>query len=106
VQLGADYHLEFGRFALDTLAAVEWNDSQFRQTDLDPRTESGSFAKTNLTLSFYETGSAWKLSLVGRNIFDKQTFSYVNDTALLDNARQVLVDKPRTLKVQLQYDFD
>lgn len=106
VQLGVDYHLEIGRFAFDTLAGIEWNDSQFRQTDLDPQTESGSFAKTNLALSLYRIGSPWKISLVGRNIFDKQTFSYINDTPLLDTARQAIVDKPRTFKVQLQYDFE
>jgi len=106
-QFGVDYHLEFGRsgFAIDTLAEVVWNDKQFRQTDLDPLTESGSFAKTNLSLSFYRVGNPWTLMLVGRNIFDKETFSYANDAPVLENVRQQIVDKPRTVKLQLQYDF-
>jgi len=106
-QLGFDYHLEFGSgFSIDTLADVEWTDEQFRQTDLDPATKSGSFSKTNLAVSFYKIGKPWKLSLVGRNIFDKQTFSYANDTPLLDTTRQQIVDRPRTVKLQLEYDFE
>jgi iron complex outermembrane recepter protein len=107
-QFGVDYHLEFGSgsFAIDTLAEIVWNDRQFRQTDLDPVTESGSFAKTNLSLSFYRPGNRWTLMLVGRNIFDKRTFSYANDTPLFENARQQIVDRPRTVKLQLQYDFE
>jgi outer membrane receptor protein involved in Fe transport len=105
-QLGFDYHLEFASgFSIDTLADLVWNDEQFRQTDLDPASESGSFAKTNLALSFYRIGKPWKLSLVGRNIFDKKTVSYVNDTPLLDTTRQQIVDRPRTVKIQLEYDF-
>jgi iron complex outermembrane recepter protein len=106
-QLGVDYHLEFGRgsFAIDTVAEVVWNDSMFRQTDLDPATRSGSFAKTNLSLSFYRPGRPWTLMLIGRNIFDKQTFSYANDAPLLDTVRQQIIDRPRTVKLQLQYDF-
>ena len=104
-QLGVDYTLELGNFGIDTVADVVWNDEQFRQTDLDPETKSGSFAKTNLALSFYRIGSPWKVSLVGRNIFDKKTFSYANDTPLLDTARQQIVDRPRTVKLQLNYDF-
>jgi outer membrane receptor protein involved in Fe transport len=105
-QLGVDYHLEFGRgFAIDTLAEVAYTDSQFRQTDLDPLTRSGSFAKTNLSVALYRSGMPWTLRLVGRNIFDKNTFSYVNDIPLLDNARTQIVDRPRTIKLQLEYDF-
>jgi len=106
-QLGIDYHLEFANgFAIDTLAEVVWNDRQFRQTDLDPVTESASFAKTNLSLSLYRMGTPWTLMLVGRNIFDKETFSYANDTPVFENARQQIVDRPRTVKLQLQYDFE
>jgi iron complex outermembrane recepter protein len=106
-QFGIDYHLEFGPgFALDTLAEVVWTDSQFRQSDLDQFAESGSFAKTNLSLALYRTGMPWTVRLVGRNVFDKQTFSYVNDIPLLDNARQQIVDRPRTIKLQFEYDFE
>ena len=106
-QLGVDYHLELarGRFAIDAIAELVWNDEQFRQTDLDPTTKSGSFAKTNLSLSFYRPGTPWTLMLVGRNIFDKHTFSYANDAPLFDNVRQQIIDKPRTVRLQLQYDF-
>jgi outer membrane receptor protein involved in Fe transport len=104
-QLGVDYSLELGNFVINTIADVVWNDEQFRQTDLDPVTKSASFAKTNLSLGFSKVGSPWKIMLVGRNIFDKQTFSYANDTPLLDNARQQIVDRPRTVKLQLNYDF-
>jgi len=104
-QVGVDYSLELGNFVVDTVADVVWNDEQFRQTDLDPETKSGSFAKTNLSLGFSRIGSQWKVMLVGRNIFDKKTFSYANDTPLLDTARQQIVDRPRTVKLQLNYDF-
>jgi outer membrane receptor protein involved in Fe transport len=104
-QFGVDYRMELGNFALDTVADIVFNDEQFRQTDLDPATKSASFAKTNLALGFSRIGSPWKVMLVGRNIFDKQTFSYANDTPLLDNARQQIIDRPRTIKLQLNYDF-
>jgi outer membrane receptor protein involved in Fe transport len=105
-QFGFDYTLEFGNdFALSTIGDIVFSDDQFRQTDLDPVTKSPSFAKTNLALTLSRLGNPWKISLVGRNIFDKETFSYSNDTPLLDGARQQIVDRPRTVKIQLQYDF-
>ncbi len=104
-QFGVDYRLELGDFQLDTIADIVWSDEQFRQTDLDPQTKSASFAKTNLSLGFTRSGAPWKVMLVGRNIFDKKTFSYANDTPLLDTARQQIVDRPRTVKLQLNWDF-
>lgn len=104
-QLGIDYHLELGQFGVDALADVEWNDAQNRTTDLDPAHRSDAFAKTNLALTFYRVGAPWKLMLVGRNIFDEQTFSGSSNVPLLGGARQSFVDKPRTVKVQMTYDF-
>jgi outer membrane receptor protein involved in Fe transport len=104
-QFGLDYRFQVGRFIVEAVSEVAWRDEVFRDTDLDPLTQSGSYAKTNLSLGLSGVGSRWKALLIGRNIFDKNTFSYVNDTPLLDNARQQLVDRPRTVRLQVQYDF-
>jgi hypothetical protein len=66
--------LEFGSgFSIDTLAEVARTDRQFRQTELHPLAESGTFTKINVSLALYRAGKPWTLRLVGRNIFAMKT---------------------------------
>jgi len=104
-QFGVDYHMEIGQFGVDALADVEWNDKQYHTTDLNEAHASDAFTKTNVALTFYKVNVPWKVMLVGRNIFDETTFSGSSDVPLLVGSRQSLIDKPRTVKVQLTYDF-
>ncbi len=97
---GLTHELPIGTFLLTSRADVEFASSQFRQADLDPEIVQDGYAKVNLVLTFGPDGGNWDLSLIAKNLFDEQTFSYGNDTPLVDTARQFIPDRPRTIGVR------
>jgi outer membrane receptor protein involved in Fe transport len=106
LQFALDHRASFSNgFSLDTLLDVVWFDEQYRQTDLDPETLHESFSKTNLSLTLAKDDAPWSLALIVRNLFDKHTYSYANDTPLTSGARQMIVDKPRQAFVQFIYNL-
>ena len=76
---------------------------QFRQADLDPVGLQDAFAKVNATMIFGPDGGDWDISLIAKNISDVDTFSYENDSPLVDGAHHVFPDPPRTLAVRLRF---
>lgn len=102
---GFSHTLPLGRFALRTYGDVVFRTRQFREADLDPTLVQGRYAKANLALLFGPTEGAWDVSVIGKNIFDKNTFSYGNDSPLLEGARQFAPDRPRTVAVKARARF-
>ena len=102
---GATYVLNLGGFKLTTIGDLVYQSKQFRDSDLDPTLVQNANAKVNLTFIAGPENGKWDISLIGRNIFDKQTFSYGSDTPLLEGARQFAPDKPRTIAVRGRMRF-
>ncbi len=82
-----------------------YSDDQFRQADLDPLTLEESYLKVNALVGLGSIDDTWSLDLLVKNLTDEETFSYANDTPLIDTGRQFAPNQPRTVAVRLTYRF-
>lgn len=98
LELGSDYKLV-------NVVGLNYFSSQFRQADLDPVSLQGAYAKIDLTTTFGQIDGNWDISLFVKNLTDKNTFNYVNDTPLFDTARQFAPERPRTIGVRGNFRF-
>ncbi|GAB1263296.1 TonB-dependent receptor [Aurantivibrio infirmus] len=104
--LGLQHTLEIGdQYQLFSSLDLIYQDEQYRQADLDPVSLDDSFFKANLVLSFGPSNASWDISLIVKNLTDEESFSYVNDTPLVDGARQFIPDRPRTIGLSANYRF-
>lgn len=103
--IGATYVLNLGGFRLTTITDLVYQSKQFRDSDLDPTLVQRANAKANLTFIAGPEDGKWDISLIGKNIFDRKTFTYGSDTPLLEGARQFAPDKPRTIAVRGRVRF-
>jgi iron complex outermembrane recepter protein len=99
------YVLPIAGFTLTTIGDLLFQSKQFRDSDLDPTLIQRSYAKVNMSLIFGPEDGQWDLSVIGKNIFDKKTFTYGSDTPLLEGARQFAPDRPRTIAVRARARF-
>ena len=89
-------------YTLTTFGDLIYQSEQYRQSDLDPVSLQEAFTKLNLTMVFGPDEGHWDIALVGKNITDEETFSYANDTPLVDTAFQFIPDRPRTVAVRFR----
>jgi len=102
---GFSHTLPLGRYQLRTIGDVIYRTRQFREADLDPFLIQPPYAKVNLAFAVGPEQGPWELSVIGKNIFDKDTFSYGNDSPLLEGARQFAPDRPRTVSARARLRF-
>ena len=102
---GISHTLPIGRYQLRTIGDVIYRTEQFREADLDPTLLQPAYAKVNLAIAFGPEAGPWEISVVAKNLFDKDTFSYGNDSPLLEGARQFAPDRPRTIAVKARVRF-
>jgi len=81
---------------------VAYQDDQFRSGDLDPLGLQDAYTKANLTLVLGPTAGNWDIALIGKNIFDEETFSYFNDTPVIEGSQQFIPDQPRTVGLRFR----
>jgi outer membrane receptor protein involved in Fe transport len=102
---GFTHTLLLGGFQLRTIGALVYRSEQYREADLDPTLLQPAYTKVDLAFLFSPKDDAWELSLIGKNILDERTFSYGNDSPLLEGARQFAPDRPRTIEVRMRVRF-
>jgi iron complex outermembrane recepter protein len=102
---GFNFVLPIGSFKLTTIGDITYKTKQFREADLDPTLLQEGFAKANLTFVFGPEDGPWDIALIGKNIFNKDTFFFGNDTPLLEGARQFAPDRPRTIALRARVKF-
>lgn len=90
---------------LQTNLDLIYQDEQYRQADLDPVSLDDAFLKANLSATLISLESNWEVSILVKNLTDEESFSYVNDTPLVDGARQFIPDRPRTIAVSGTWHF-
>ncbi|MEH6695828.1 MAG: TonB-dependent receptor [Hyphomonas sp.] len=101
--ISLDHRVElFGRYELNSVLDVAYQDDQFRSGDLDPLGLQEAYTKANLTLVLGPTAGNWDIALIGKNIFDEETFSYFNDTPVIEGSQQFIPDQPRTVGLRLR----
>lgn len=84
---------------------VNFTDSYFISSDLDPEFEQSGFAKVDMRVSIQPELGSWELALVARNLTDKETISFGNDVPLSGGSYFKNIDKGRTVAVQARYRF-
>jgi len=72
MDLGADLFLR-------TVVDVNYTGDHFTASDNDPLTEQEAFALWNMAITLGAQSGDWDVSLIGRNITDKDYYSYSND---------------------------
>jgi len=91
---------------LTVLLGVDFSDAYFTAVDLDPTTEQDSFAKLNARIQI-ASDNGWSAALVGKNLTDEATTTWVNDHPVFNNhgAYFAQIDPPRSIGVQFKYEF-
>lgn len=100
-----DYRLPLGNGELATILDVSWSDDVWRQDDLDPASLQTAFTKLNAAVSFGPDNGRWDIALIGKNLTDETTVSYVNDTPLFNGTRQGRLDAPRSFMLRGRLHF-
>ena len=95
--LGGGYRL------VSNLGAI-YQGKQYRQADLDPVSLDDAFFKVNAVATLV-SASGWEVSLLVKNLTNEKSFSYVNDTPLVDTAHQFIPDRPRTIAIRVGWLF-
>jgi len=101
----AEYRLSLGRYELASTLDLNFSDDVYRQDDLDPVSLQKSFTKINATIAIGPERGNWDVALLGINLTDEETFSYVNDTPLFNGARQARMDQPRSVSLRGRLRF-
>lgn len=92
-----------GDFVLTSHGDVIYRSEQFKQIDLDPVSLQDAYTKLNLAFILGPRDGNWDISLISKNITDEDTFSFVNDTPLVDTAFQMIPDRPRTVAIRARW---
>ncbi len=107
--LSAEYSWPIaGNLVLTTTADASHSSSFLQSLNLDPTATQAAFTKLNARIAL--AGERWELALVGKNLADKTTVSYVGDTPLafrLFQARSYygFVDPPRSVAIEARVRF-
>lgn len=92
----------FGRYELNSVLDIAYQDDQYRSGDLDPLGLQEAYAKTNLAFVLRPQAGNWDVALIGKNIFGEETFSYFNDTPVIEGSQQFIPDQPRTVGLRFR----
>lgn len=103
-ELSGNIALEYVAEVFDELELVATIDVNFTSSfytaqDLDPVSKQSGFAKVNAQVEILSDES-WSIALIAKNITDRKTTTWVNDTPLTPGSFFALIDPPRTIGVQ------
>ncbi|MFB3079945.1 MAG: TonB-dependent receptor domain-containing protein [Lysobacterales bacterium] len=93
-----------GGLELVAVVGMDYTDSYFTALDLDPHSRQDSFTKFNARIQLAGS-SGWSVALIGKNLSDETTTTWVNDVPFFRGAFFGSMDAPRTLGVQARYQF-
>lgn len=63
------------------------------------------YSKFNARIAIGNQDDTWEIAVVGKNLTDKFTRSFANDTPLTAGTFQTLLDRPRSIAVQGRYNW-
>ena len=89
---------------LTTTVGIVFSDSYFTALDLDPIAEQDSFAKLNASVAV-ASSDRWSIALVGKNLTDERTTTWVNDIPFFRGAFFGSIDPPRSFGVQARMQW-
>lgn len=104
--LSANYIVEIGDFELNNNLDINYAGEQYRQADLDPIALADATTIVNASISLSQPYNNWKLSLIGKNLTDEQSFMYINDVPLFAGAHNFTQIAPRSITLRFSYIFE
>jgi iron complex outermembrane recepter protein len=98
-----------GRFVLDYDLLYYWRGYQYLQLDHDRIDSQDSYGKINTTLSFGPDSGSWRVALIGKNLTNKLTANFSNDSVAVGatggNPHFKFSEQPRSVTLQLRAQF-
>jgi outer membrane receptor protein involved in Fe transport len=101
----ATYVQPIGSYELTATVDISYTDDVYRAEDLDPISLQESWTNVNALLMFAPDDGHWDLSLVGKNLTDEETYSFVADMPLFNGSHEARMDAPRSVAVRGRYRF-
>jgi len=93
--------------SLHTTVDANYRGSQYVDVTLNPDIKQDAATKLNARLAL--ESDSWSVALVGKNLTDETTISFITDTPLSNSvgapAYTGYVDRPRTIALQAAYKF-
>ncbi|MBU3071410.1 TonB-dependent receptor [Aestuariicella sp. G3-2] len=100
-----NYLEQFGDYELVSNLDLNYMDEVYRQDDLDPISLDDSNVKVNASLTFGPQSGLWDVSLIGKNLTDEETFTYINDVPLFNGSHDISPNAPRSVTVRGRLRF-
>jgi outer membrane receptor protein involved in Fe transport len=104
--LGAQYSHPIGEsLELTAGASLFYSDEFFTQATNDELSRQGSYALLDARLALAPIEHNWEVALIGKNLTDRETISYWSPLPSSLGSGQVLVDRSRSVALQLSLRF-
>ncbi|MFA5631563.1 MAG: TonB-dependent receptor [Porticoccaceae bacterium] len=104
--VGLDYSVPVGdTMQFSAQALLYFTSGFYMQASQGDHVWQPGYGKTDLRLALGSLDERWELALIGKNIFDKQTASYLNYTASSFGTASAIVDRPSSVAVQVNWNF-
>ncbi|MGI9228276.1 MAG: TonB-dependent receptor [Gammaproteobacteria bacterium] len=79
---------------------VNFTSSYHTALDVDPLAEQDGFAKLNARVELASEDDVWSIAIIGKNLTDKKTTTWINDIPVFRGAFFGFIDPPRSIGVQ------
>ena len=84
---------------------VNYKDDMYLGNDLDEALHQDAYVKIDSRIGVMSADGAWNISVFGRNLTDKRTFTSGLDAPLTGGSKAAWVEEPRVLGLQAMYRF-
>lgn len=101
--VGANITVPIGDYELSIDPLYYFSSRYFLSATADPLLEQEGFGKVDLRLGFGPQDGGWEIALVGKNLTDRTTMSFVQAVPLAPGTTSALVEAPRTIGVQVTF---
>lgn len=84
---------------------INFTDDSVIANDVDPFFIQQAYAKIDARLGVANTLQGWEIAVIGKNLTDKKTFNWGNDTPLFPGSYYKHLERPMTIAVQGRLRF-
>ena len=86
------------------ILGVDFTDDYYSALDLEPLSLQDAYAKLNARLQL-ASYSGWSVALVGKNLTDEETSTWINDVPFFRGSMFATIDPRRSIGIQAKYEF-
>jgi len=91
--------------ALEEIVVNAQKRAESLQDDLDPISLMESNVKVNASLTFGPQDGDWDIALIGKNLTDEESFTFINDVPLFGGSHNMSPQAPRSFTVRGRLHF-